>query len=46
MPLYRYYNAALVDHFYTIYWQELGKGKSGWKLEGIAGYVLKKHLKV
>ena len=42
IPFYRYYNGKIADHFYTIYWTELGKGRHGWKLEGIVGYVLKK----
>nr|WP_231503762.1 hypothetical protein [Paenibacillus sp. 1-18] len=37
MPLYRYYNGT--DHFYTTDFNELGNGRSGYSLEGIAGYI-------
>lgn len=38
-PLYRYWNPRGTDHFYTTNWAELGRGKDGWHLEGIACYV-------
>jgi hypothetical protein len=40
VPLYRYWNAAIADHFYTTSWAELGSGRNGWAYEGIQGYVL------
>ena len=39
VPLYRYYNTGLNYHFYTTDFAELGNGKSGFALEGIAAYV-------
>lgn len=35
VPLYRYWNPGIGDHFYTTNWDELGFGASGWNLEGI-----------
>jgi hypothetical protein len=37
--LYRYWNAAITDHFYTTNWSELGPGRYGWVLEGIQCYI-------
>jgi hypothetical protein len=39
VPLYRYYNSAIGDHFYTISYSELGAGGYGWSYEGIQCYV-------
>jgi len=39
VPLYRYWNPGIGDHFYTTNWGELGKGRHGWKYEGIQCYV-------
>lgn len=37
---FRYYNQAQnKGHFYTANWNELGANPSGWRYEGIAGYV-------
>uniref|UniRef100_A0A7M5XD48 DUF5648 domain-containing protein n=1 Tax=Clytia hemisphaerica TaxID=252671 RepID=A0A7M5XD48_9CNID len=41
VPLYRYYNPKIVDHFYTASWTELGNGKDGWKLEGVQCRIMK-----
>lgn len=34
--VYRYYKGSVADHFYTTNWGELGAGKDGYVLEGIA----------
>jgi hypothetical protein len=39
IPLQRYWNAQIADHFYTTNWNELGWGASGWVYEGIQCYV-------
>ena len=39
MPLYRYWNSTLGDHFFTTDYSELGAGKFGWVFEGPGGYV-------
>jgi len=39
IPLQRYWNPAIADHFYTTDWNELGWGKYGWGYEGIQCYV-------
>lgn len=38
-PLFRYWNPKITDHFYTANFAELERGRNGWVLEGIAGYV-------
>lgn len=35
VPLYRYWNNAAGDHFYTTNWGELGGGRQGWAYEGV-----------
>ena len=42
VPLFRYWNAAATDHFYTTNWAELGSGKYGWVFEGIQCYTYPK----
>ena len=44
LPLYRYWNCNIGDHFYTTNWNELGPGKNGWVLEGIQCYVYPKQV--
>jgi hypothetical protein len=39
VPLHRYWNDELGDHFYTTDWSELGHGAWGWVYEGIACHV-------
>jgi hypothetical protein len=39
VPLYRYWNPTIGDHFYTTNWAELGAGNYGWGYEGIQCYV-------
>lgn len=39
VPLHRYWNAQIPDHFYTTNWAELGGGGGAWQYEGIACYV-------
>ena len=39
VPLHRYWNAGMGDHFYTTEWAELGNGGWGWVYEGIACHV-------
>ncbi|HET9046021.1 MAG TPA: S8 family serine peptidase [Casimicrobiaceae bacterium] len=36
VPLHRYWNAQIPDHFYTTNWAELGAGVGTWQYEGIA----------
>lgn len=38
-PLYRYYNSATTDHFYTRDWSELGSGKNGYIYEFPEGQI-------
>jgi len=40
VPLHRYWNSEIGDHFYTTNWAELGTGKYGWRYEGIQCHVL------
>lgn len=35
IPLYRYYNKGIVDHYYTTSWRALGNGNYGYSFEGI-----------
>jgi len=39
VPLHRYWNPTITDHFYTTNWGELGRGKKGWGYEGVQCYV-------
>jgi len=39
VPLYRYWNPGVADHFYTTSWAELGGGRYGWGYEGVQCYV-------
>ena len=39
VPLYRYWNPGVGDHFYTTNWAELGGGKHGWRYEGVQCHV-------
>jgi subtilase family protein/uncharacterized protein DUF5648 len=39
VPLQRYWNPQVTDHFYTTNWNELGWGNYGWVYEGIQCYV-------
>lgn len=39
VPLFRYYNSQITDHFYTTNWNELGAGNYGWVYEGIQCYM-------
>jgi Repeat of unknown function (DUF5648) len=39
-PLYRYWNGAVADHFYTTSWAELGWGGGGYSIEGTVGSLL------
>jgi len=47
VPLYRYWKAAVSDHFYTVNANEIGTvqnqatGKYGYKSEGIAAWIMK-----
>ena len=36
VPLHRYWNAQIPDHFYTTNWAELGAGTAVWQYEGVA----------
>lgn len=48
VPLYRYYSAAVIDHFYTTNAKEIGtttpgqSGNHGYKSEGVTGYCFPK----
>lgn len=39
VPLYRYWNSKISDHFYTTNWSELGGGNYGWGFEETQCYV-------
>jgi len=39
VPLFRYNNGEISDHFYTTNFRELGAGKNGYNFEGIQCYV-------
>ena len=39
VPLHRYWNSAIADHFYTTDFGELGSGNFGWVYEGVQCYV-------
>jgi hypothetical protein len=39
VPLYRYWNGGISDHFYTTNWSELGAGRYGWEFEETQCYV-------
>jgi C1A family cysteine protease len=39
IPLYRYWNSGIGDHFYTTNWAELGSGRYGYGYERIQCYV-------
>ena len=39
VPLYRYWNPGIGDHFYTTNWAELGGGRYGWDYESVQCYV-------
>ncbi|MEP6679229.1 MAG: S8 family serine peptidase [Betaproteobacteria bacterium] len=39
VPLHRYWNAQIPDHFYTTNWNELGAGTVVWQYEGVACLV-------
>lgn len=43
VPLYRYWNPSIGDHFYTTSWAELGSGGYGWSYEGIQCFVCPTH---
>jgi hypothetical protein len=39
LPLYRYWNAGIYNHFYTTDFGELGNGANGYVFERVEGYV-------
>eukprot|EP00163_Fabomonas_tropica_P020417 TRINITY_DN3607_c0_g1_i2.p1 TRINITY_DN3607_c0_g1~~TRINITY_DN3607_c0_g1_i2.p1 ORF type:complete len:958 (+),score=374.42 TRINITY_DN3607_c0_g1_i2:382-3255(+) len=39
VPVFRYWNPALRDHFYTTNYDLLGNGKHGWRYQGIQMYI-------
>ena len=39
IPLHRYWNPGISDHFYTTNLSELGEGANGWQLERTACHV-------
>jgi hypothetical protein len=39
VPLYRYWNAGIYNHYYTIDFGELGNGANGYGFEGVACHV-------
>jgi hypothetical protein len=40
IPLFRYWNGDITDHFYTNRFSEIGAGKHGWVIEGVAAILL------
>lgn len=45
IPLYRYWNSTIGDHFYTTSWRELGRGRYGWRYEGVQCYVFPRRVR-
>ena len=41
VPLYRYWNPRIVDHFYTANYNELRRGNHNWKYEGVQCRLLR-----
>jgi hypothetical protein len=39
LPLYRYYNAEIKDHFYTTSSGDLGFGKAGYTFQGVTAFI-------
>ncbi|MGQ0562921.1 MAG: S8 family serine peptidase [Gemmatimonadota bacterium] len=39
VPLHRYWNPGIGDHFYTTSYNELGPGRYGWRYEGVQCHV-------
>ena len=39
IPILRYWNGAVGDHFYTLNFNELGNGKGGYGKEGNMGFM-------
>lgn len=39
VPLYRYWNSTIGDHYYTIDFNELGNGGQGWGLERVECFI-------
>jgi subtilisin family serine protease len=39
VPLYRYWNPTVTDHFYTADFNELGWAANGWEFNWIEGYI-------
>lgn len=40
VPLHRYWNPKIGDHFYTVNYNEIGGGKNGYKYEGVQCEIL------
>jgi hypothetical protein len=45
VPLYRYWKALGGDHFYTTNFRELGRGRYGYRYEGVQCYILPRHVR-
>ena len=41
VPMFRYWNPRLRDHYYTLNFDVLGNGKHGWRSQGIQAYIHK-----
>ena len=39
VPLYRYWNPTIGDHYYTTDFNELGNGAQGWSFERIECFI-------
>jgi subtilisin family serine protease len=39
VPIYRYWNASLTDHYYSMNYNELGESGLGWDLQKIEGFA-------
>ena len=44
LPLYRYWNPQIGDHFYTTNWRELGRGRNGWRYEGVQCHIFPRRI--
>ena len=40
VPLYRYWNPTIGDHFYTTDFRELRNGAQGWTIERVECYIV------
>jgi subtilisin family serine protease len=39
VPIYRYWNPSVTDHYYSANYDDMGEGNLGWSIEKIAGFA-------